>query len=495
MKKGWLIAGLLTLVIVGVAAGGTLSYGRDDTLPDHFIVGGLEVGGESAELALRHVRTRIAELESTVVSVEVQKPNILSVAAAINPPPLTLKQLGMKIEADEALKAIEQYGDYSWWERAKQRYQGKTVASYGMNVTWDNQVFMQAAGDAWGDLVKEQPVNAARTINDQDLVVYTEEKLGRHVDLAAMFAQVKKGQPVSLSTARNKRLVIELPVIETSPEVTIASLKKEGLNRKIMEFTTSFTTSGEGRSHNVTVAALALNDTLLMPDEVFDYGKIVAKAEEEYGYKEAPVIVKGKLTPGVGGGICQVSSTLYNAVLLTGLDIVERRNHSLVVSYLPKGLDATFASGYVNFKFRNTTGKQLLIRTVVKDKTVTVKLFGTMPDNISYQTETGLVKEILPKITYVANDKLALGKQETLQKGESGYVVESYLVKLVDGEPAERKKLSKDTYRTQDTLIAVNPGDPRLAAEPGAEGGSSGGSGTEGGTPAPSRDEGPVEPV
>ena len=251
--------------------------------------------------------------------------------------------------------------------------------------------------------------------------------------------------------------VVELPLVTTTPDVTVASLKAEGLDRKIAEFTTSFTTSGEGRSHNVTVAAKALNETLLMPGDIFEYGKIVAKADKEYGYMEAPVILKGKLTPGIGGGICQVSSTLYNAALLAGLEIVERRNHSLVVHYLPVGLDATFADGYVNFKFKNSTGKQLLIRTVVADKKLTVKLFGSMPTNISYSTETVQVKVNQPKVQYVANAKLGLGKQETLQSGEAGYVVESYRIKSVDGDVVDRTRLSKDTYRAQDTLIAVNP--------------------------------------
>jgi vancomycin resistance protein YoaR len=239
-----------------------------------------------------------------------------------------------------------------------------------------------------------------------------------------------------------------------------------------------------------------LNDTLLQPGEVFEYGRIVAKAEKEYGYKEAPVILKGKLTPGIGGGICQVSSTLYNAALLTGLEIVERRNHSLPVSYLPRGLDATFADGYVNFKFRNSTGKQLLIRTVVSDKTVTVKLFGTMPDNVSYRTETAELKVNPPKTQFVADPAVTPGQQKLVQKGASGYVVEAFLIKNVDGIVAERKKLSKDTYRTQDTLIAVHPDDPRLLPSGAGTPGGAKDAPSSGEPPASGAEEGAfVEPV
>jgi vancomycin resistance protein YoaR len=484
MKKGWLIAVLLTILIIGAGFGGAITYGSDDTLPEQFTVGGLLVGGQKADAALVQIREQADKLESAVVSVQPDLPGSSGADSEI--PSYTFKQLGMRVDVDEALSAIERYRDYSWWERAKIRYRGTLDASHGMKVTWDEEAFNQTAGTSWSALVTGKSENATRTINEQDVVVYTEEKLGRQLDLVAMREQVRKNEPVNLSAVRTEPLLLELTITETPPEITLAKLKKEGIDRKIVEFTTSFTSSGEGRSHNVTVAAKALNETLLMPDEIFEYGKIVTKAEKEYGYMEAPVIVKGKLTPGIGGGICQVSSTLYNAALLTGLDIVERRNHSLVVHYLPKGLDATFADGYVNFKFRNSTGKQLLIRTVVEDKTLTVKLFGTMPENISYETETELVKENAPKIIYVANDKLALGTQDTLQNGEAGYVVESFLVKSVNGEFAERKKLSKDTYRTTDTLIAVNPQDARLHPD---------GETPTPSVPAPGGDEGPVEPI
>ncbi|RKP47220.1 vanomycin resistance protein VanB [Cohnella endophytica] len=494
MKKGWIITSVLLVLIAamtGVGIGVTMQFGNDDKLPEGFSVGGMPLGGIEPEVALSRIQARLGELRASKIS-------LASESADGQGKPmdsLTYEQLGWNIEASEAIGAIERYRDYSWWERAKVRYSkdyGKT--DFGVNVSWDEKAFKQAAGKAWGSFVTGQPEDATRTIDKNDIVVYTEEKSGRALDLAALFKQAEQLSPKGLA-ATEDNVKLEMKVTETQPKITVAKLKEEGIDRKIAEFTTSFSTSGEGRSHNVTVAAKALNETLLMPDEIFEYGKIVAKADKEYGYKEAPVILKGKLTPGIGGGICQVSSTLYNAALMSGLDIVERRNHSLVVHYLPKGLDATFADGFVNFKFRNSTGTQLLIRTVVQDKTLTVKLFGTMPDNVSYRTETEELKVNQPNIVYVANNKLALGKQDVLQKGEPGYVIQSYLVKSVNGEFAERKKLSKDTYRTQDTLIAVNPNDPRLHPEGGKTPAPSVTPEPEDGLPGPVGDDSPVEPV
>lgn len=277
--------------------------------------------------------------------------------------------------------------------------------------------------------------------------------------------------------------------------------RDEGRPRKIAAFSTSFAASGEGRAHNIEAVAQALDNTLLMPGDVFDFGSIVAKAERERGFKEAPVIVSGKLKPGIGGGICQVSSTLYNAVLRAdGIDIVERRNHSLPVGYLPVGLDATFADGFINFRFRNATGKPLRIKTEVRNKTVTVKLLGAMNENVEYRIETVLQYIIAPKIVYAADPHLAEGLSKTLRPGAEGYVVDTYRVKLVNGEFAERVRISHDTYRSQDALVAVHPDDPRLepsaAKQPAPHGfPSSDSSAPESLAPVPLHGGVPVEPL
>ncbi|XID90973.1 VanW family protein [Paenibacillaceae bacterium WGS1546] len=485
MKKGGLILGgtLALFLLAGAALGGAMRYGSDSKLPDGFSVGGLSLGGMEPDDALKAVHSKIAMWEGLRVSVDPDSLGAKAEAggdsgaaatAATGPESSpsagiashSLRELGLRIEAKEGIRSIEKHRSYDWWERAKLRYRKERGKAYGIAVSWDEDSLKRAADQAWSRLVEEDGVNAARAIDDRDIVVYTAEKMGRRIDLSPVIEEIRSLMPSALTDRADDALrLVRARIVETPPDITLARLKEEGLERKISEFSTSFKTSAEGRSHNIEAAAMALNDTLLQPGEVFEYSKIVAKAEEEYGYKEAPVILHGKLVPGIGGGICQVSSTLYNAALLAGLEIVERRNHSLPVNYLPRGLDATYADGYVNFKFRNSTGRQLLIRTVVKDKTVTVKLFGTMDERESYRTETAELKVNPPKTVYVANPEIAFGSEEIVQQGENGYVVEAYLVKLFDGAFAEKKKLSRDTYRTQDTLIAVHPDDPRLLPE------------------------------
>lgn len=196
---------------------------------------------------------------------------------------------------------------------------------------------------------------------------------------------------------------------------------------------------------------------ILKPGDEFNYAHIIDVAKKEYGFEEAPVIVNGKLVPGIGGGICQVSSTVYHAALLIGLEITERRNHSLPVSYLPKGQDATFAEGAINFRFRNNTGKHLLILSEVSHGNLTLKMFGTFPENTEYELVSTTIETLPSPEKVIHNNSLPPGLKQVVQNGKPGYVVETYRTKKVNGKVVENVKISKDTYRPQNSIVAINP--------------------------------------
>lgn len=132
----------------------------------------------------------------------------------------------------------------------------------------------------------------------------------------------------------------------------------------------------EARLTNIRLAAQLVDYMILMPGEVFSFNQTVGQPTVERGFLEAPVIVKEELVPGVGGGICQVSSTLYNAVLQASLQVVERFSHSKQVTYVPPGQDATVAYDYMDFKFRNSSNSLLLLRSVVRGRRLEVTIYG-----------------------------------------------------------------------------------------------------------------------
>lgn len=370
----------------------------------------------------------------------------------------TVSDLGYKAEFVNIHSALLKLQEGDIWDRAVYRYYFQKT--YELSQSWNRDVFDAAVRKQWSWVEKSEPKDAARTITEEDEVLYEAHIDAYRLDLGQLTEQVNEwvllekeqiGPPVEQAFAA------ELPVTVIHPAVTLEKLKDEGIDRKIIEFSTDFRTSAEGRAHNVTVTAEALNDWHLAPDEVFDYGKLIARAEEQYDYREAPVILNGKLVPGIGGGICQVSSTLYNAVLRVGLDIVERRNHSIPVAYLPIGQDATYAGGAINFRFKNTTGKHLIIRTEVKDRKLTVKMFGTMDAGKSYDIESVTVKTFAPSVQETVNANLAVGQRLTVESGKQGYVVETFRTLLKDGEVVSREKISRDTYKAQPTIIQRGP--------------------------------------
>ncbi|MFD1776599.1 VanW family protein [Paenibacillus rhizophilus] len=457
MRKlhGALIALTGLILAVSLVYGGLYLYAGQRSVPKGTALAGWNVGGMDMAQARAELERKLQSLHAVPVTLT---------AGGGTDIRLTLKEAGITYNADLFLNGLDRLTNGSLLDRVKARRGFKKA--WGLQADWDSALLKRSLSPQWERTAFGDPVNATRRITESDGIVYTPGSTAQRVDWSALEASLRAALPVSFDrteAARGEGIVIELPLKTVQPDVTVDSLREQGVARKIAEFSTSLGASGPGRSYNVESAAKAVNDTLLPPGGIFDYGKAVEKAVSTTGFREAPVIVNGKLQPGVGGGICQVSSTLYNAALRTGLEIVERRNHSLPVSYLPKGQDATFAQGSINFRFRNNTGSYLLIRSAVQGRTLTVKFFGTFPQNVSYTVESKTVEILAPGRRTVPDASLPRGASRTLQRGKAGYIVETYLVRKVDGKAVDRKRLSRDIYRPQRTLVAVGPGGAGLA--------------------------------
>ncbi|RDY29479.1 hypothetical protein CHL78_001900 [Romboutsia weinsteinii] len=173
---------------------------------------------------------------------------------------------------------------------------------------------------------------------------------------------------------------------DDKPTMNINDLKS--VDTKMSTYSTTYG-SGGGRGSNVENAAKKLDDMILMPGEEFSYEKSVGPVELNNGYTYAPVIVNGELQNGVGGGVCQVSSTLYNTTLIAGILPTERRNHSKAVSYVPRGLDATLASGLIDYKFKNTYDYPLVLNTNTSGGKLTIEIWSNKDakKGISYEAK------------------------------------------------------------------------------------------------------------
>lgn len=446
-----IISASVTLGLLSALSIALYIYGSQSTLPPKFTVAGWRVGGMPYDKFQEQYKERLELLSAFPVQLQTSYPDIANRQ-------LTLGQLGVEYHDDTLTRSLNQLFQASPIQRIKVRWQLRH-ADIPLEVEVNQTQLTAAVKEAWKEIYSQQPAPAKRIVTTQDTLNYEAERKVLRVDTVHLGEHLKEIAP-SVSYIHNAAPIrLTLPLYEQGPAVTVDTLKKQGIDRKISEFTTTFPASGEGRIHNIRSTAASIQDLLMAPGETFDYSKIIAKTEAQFGYKEAPVILNGKLVPGIGGGICQVSTTLYNAVLRSGLAIVERRNHSLPVSYVTLGQDATFASGYINFKFRNNTDTYLLIRTVTTDRDVTVKLYGHMSPSITYDIESNVVETIQPPTKYLHNASLAPGATRPISIGKAGYKVETYRIKRENGAFVSKELISKDQYSPVPTLVASNRGD------------------------------------
>lgn len=217
----------------------------------------------------------------------------------------------------------------------------------------------------------------------------------------------------------------EIELKELIPEIKIADLGEAAFPDILSSFTTTYGVGDVNRNANIALAARSINSVVVMPGEVFSYNDLIGECSLAAGYKESTIYLNGKLSTGVGGGICQVSTTLYNAVLRANLEIVQRRNHSLGVTYVPAGQDAMVNIGTSDFKFKNNREYPIEVIAYVNPGSVTCAIRGLKQD-VEYEVKL---------------------ESRTIEKTEARYKVETYKVLYLNGNVVSRTWLSTDTYK------------------------------------------------
>lgn len=282
---------------------------------------------------------------------------------------------------------------------------------------------------------------------------YDEENKKLHKEENGVDFAITKEEAVKLIGEDKEEYVISLKVVK--PETTVADFAQEDFFPNLLaKFTTRYDESAENRATNIKLSSEKINGTILMPDEEFSYNKIVGERTIKAGYKEASVYMGGKVVPGIGGGICQVSSTLYNAVLLANLEITQRRNHYFITAYVSPSRDATVAYGSIDFKFKNTRTYPVKIQCVSKNGICQVFVYG-MEEDVEYEVEIqDKVTEVIPYTTKtIKTNELAKGEKQTVQKGVDGYKSEAYRILKLNGKVVSKTLLSKDSYNPLQEVI------------------------------------------
>lgn len=245
-----------------------------------------------------------------------------------------------------------------------------------------------------------------------------------------------------------------IPLKITVPEVTIDDFGDKAFVDKLSKYTTRYDASNTNRATNISLASDKINGVIVMPGETFSYNQTVGARTITAGYKEAPIYVNGKVVDGIGGGICQISSTLYNAVLLANLEIVSRRNHYFMTSYVPASLDATVSYGSIDFQFKNTRNYPIKIVSISDNGVCSIEIYGIKEETEYEVVIESTVTETIPYTTkYIDNSSLPVGYENVIVSGSNGYKSEAYKILKLDGKVVSKTLLSKDSYNARQEEI------------------------------------------
>lgn len=279
---------------------------------------------------------------------------------------------------------------------------------------------------------------------------YTKEPFTVYPEVEGIDFNVEEAKKI-LQEAKEE---YEIPLVITKPSITIGDIGTEAFPDKLATFTTRYDVSNKDRTVNLMLACQKLNEKVVSPGEVFSYNKTLGARTVAAGYKNAKVYSNGEVVDGIGGGICQISSTLYNSVLLANLEIVERRNHQFVTSYLPAGRDATVVYGMTDFQFKNTRKYPIRIVASAQNGIATVSIYGLKEENeYTFTFNTKTIASIPFTVKYVEDSTLPVGTEKIKQKGANGLKTETYITKMLNGKVVSTTLLSKDTYDAMNKIV------------------------------------------
>jgi len=364
--------------------------------------------------------------------------------------PLLLNEVGFELDEDVVMEAALHAGRNGslikqWRERKQMKQNGKVIP---LAVEFDQERLSQRTKELTRGITVE-PSDANFIIDENDNVSVLPGKDGTGIDIE------KLKSDLTSVIVEAKRPEVELAMIAVPPARSTALVESMGINGLLAGYYTWFDPGKVSRTYNIKVAARAFDEQLIRPEHEVSFNKVVGPRSSEAGYKTAPVIINNEFVDGLGGGVCQVSTTLYNCVLLAGLEIVERSNHSLPVSYVPIGRDATVVYDGIDLKFRNNTGDYIYIKSFVSGGQIGFKIYGNTAYKKDVRVNSWITQEIEPEVVYENDPNLRKGEQVVKQEGAKGFKVSAERLFFSNGVVEKREYLPSSEYSPVNKVIAV----------------------------------------
>lgn len=303
------------------------------------------------------------------------------------------------------------------------------------------------------DTIQIKPKNASVKINSNTEQVFyiTDEVIGISVDEQDLYDKICNAY------INGAELRFIIPIKKLQPKILAKDLKVNTFLRA--DFSTDISSSTKDRKHNIKNAINKLDKLVVAPNEIFSFNKSVGKRTQQNGYRQAKIIVNNEFVDGLGGGVCQVSSTLYNSALLAGFDIIEANKHSKQVGYVKYGFDAMVNFGSSDLKFKNNTNSPITIIANYTNSKIRFRIYGENLNGVSYKLTNEIVNVIEPSEQILKDtnlqylDKVIYDDEFFyLKHGQKGMEVYSYRLKYKNDILLEKTKLRHDKFSPQDAI-------------------------------------------
>lgn len=314
-----------------------------------------------------------------------------------------------------------------------------------------------------------EPANATLDVAEDNSYTIVASVKGVDFDQAAAREALDQAQQGS---------TVSIPLIREDPAIDTATLEA-GLFRDVLGEYTTYVSGTAARKSNVKLAGEKCNGTILLPGETFSYNEVVGQRTAEAGFQEAGAYLNGETIQELGGGVCQGSSTLYCAVLYSNLEVVDRRCHTYVSSYVPLGMDATVSWGGPDFVFKNNTDYPIKVVASYANSKITFQIYGTKVSEFTVKITSSTLAVTSPGRKEVQDNTLEVGTEVVEDKGHTGYKVQTYR-KVYDGDGnlISESDEAYSVYRMTDQVVRVGtkqpepetPVEPEAPAETPTEG-------------------------
>ena len=441
MKRAYLFSSLGLVGVVGVT--GAVLQTTDRSLPERASVGQVPVGGSKTEEAEKKLRVWWETEKLKPITIKLRGKQTIA--------EMTPGQLGIVLDDKATIAQVPDAGAITQAiggdaSEAKYPLKFKTVKVDLVPLSKKVAALLPAP-------------TPARVKFQNGAILRNKEGVRKSLDTSAL--------PVlALKTLQEGKSEFNVPLKEEAKKITDEMIA--GITDVLAEFSTRFSAGNYNRSSNIKLAASKLDGVILLPGETVSYNDTVGRRTVRAGFKEAGVYLNGRHDTGIGGGICQVSTTLYNAALFADLGIVSRQNHSMPVPYVPLGRDATVDYGNIDLVLRNTTPDPIVISSQYRPGKLTFRVLGTKRDDVKVRMVSSGVRRSPGRARRVIDRSLPPGTSRTT--GGSG-VISLSTVRVVVRNGVERRDPSVRSFYAggvQTTAYNPAPRRPRVVRRPSA---------------------------